>query len=67
MRNCEVPRNEQDALNGVVQTWTGLSISTKDLSNFSSGPIIFFPSRIRYIITKGGVAPNIVPDLERWI
>jgi hypothetical protein len=39
-RNCEVPRNKQDALNGVAQTWTGLSISTKDLSNISSGPII---------------------------
>ncbi len=37
-RNCEVPRNKQDALNGVAQTWTGLSISTRDLSNISNGP-----------------------------
>src|SRR6266850_5643211 len=43
-RNCEVPRNKQGALNGVAQTWTGLSISTKDLSNISNGPIIFFPA-----------------------
>ncbi len=42
-RNCEVPRNKQDALNGVAQTGTGLRISTRDLSNISSGPIIFFP------------------------
>jgi hypothetical protein len=39
-RNCEVPRNKQDELNRVAQTRTGLSISTKDLSKISSGPII---------------------------